>query len=91
MFPNSTSQEALKRANELREMVAGHVFSLGGSVVKLTASFGVASYLHHGNTREGWVSAADAALCKAKNDGRNRVEAFTESLQIQETVPASLP
>jgi len=78
VLPKSTNKEALKRASEIREIVARNAFVLSGSVINVTASFGVASYPQHGHTREVLVSAADKALYKAKNDGRNRVEAFTE-------------
>ena len=91
VFPNSTNEEALRRANEIRQMVAGHAFLWNGSVVKITASFGVATYPQHGDTREALVSAADKALYKAKNDGRNRVKTFTEPSEIQNTLSGPLP
>lgn len=78
VLPKSTNKEALKRASEIREIVARNAFVLSGSVINVTASFGVASYPQHGHTRDVLVTAADKALYKAKNDGRNRVEAFTE-------------
>ena len=40
--------------------------------LKLTTSAGVAA-LQPGNTLDGWIAHADAALYRAKQDGRNRV------------------
>ncbi len=41
--------------------------------IRLSASIGIATYPNHTNTVERLISAADAALYQAKNDGRNRV------------------
>jgi diguanylate cyclase (GGDEF)-like protein len=87
VLSNASNKDGLERANEIREIVAGHAFVLGRSVVNVTASFGVASYPQHGDTRDVLVSAADKALYKAKNDGRNRVESFTGMPQIQPGLP----
>jgi diguanylate cyclase (GGDEF)-like protein len=43
-----------------------------GSVIRLTASFGVAAYPDEGDL-EGLIAAADAALYEAKRTGKNRV------------------
>lgn len=61
---------ALTLAENLRQSVAGHAFSIADSK---TASFGVAEY----NKKEDvatLVSRADTGLYKAKEMGRNRVE-----------------
>jgi diguanylate cyclase (GGDEF)-like protein len=47
---------------------------LGLSLGKITASLGVASYPEHGQSVEEVIRAADAALYRAKEAGRNRVE-----------------
>jgi diguanylate cyclase (GGDEF)-like protein len=70
--------EALVITNRMRERIAKHRFVLqalvGGEVeVAATASIGL-SQMQADDTLEGLVSRADAALYKAKQGGRNRVE-----------------
>ncbi len=66
ILPNLPSEEAVKRANEIRAIVAEHAFVLGGPVIKVTSSFGVASFPQHGHTRQTLLGAADSALYQAK-------------------------
>jgi diguanylate cyclase (GGDEF)-like protein len=46
----------------------------GGGVLRVTASFGVASVPDAASDRDSLVAAADAALYRAKRGGKNRVE-----------------
>ncbi len=48
---------------------------------KLTISIGYATYPHDSISKEGLIKSADTALYKAKNNGRNRVEAYETSGQ----------
>ncbi|MES2296251.1 MAG: diguanylate cyclase [Pseudomonadota bacterium] len=57
-------------AEKLREAVAEHDFPVVGSK---SASFGVAAF-RAGDSIEGMMARADAALYRAKEGGRNRVE-----------------
>ncbi len=63
-----------QRADRIREAVK-HLFVAhrGHSVGSVTISAGVAAYPEHGTTGEALVQAADAALYRAKNAGRDRV------------------
>ena len=45
----------------------------GRLIDSTTLSFGVAAYPEHGTTREAVLRAADAALYRAKHEGRDRV------------------
>jgi len=45
-----------------------------GQKIAFTTSVGVAA-LHAGNTLDGWIAHADAALYRSKQEGRNRVTA----------------
>jgi diguanylate cyclase (GGDEF)-like protein len=46
----------------------------GGGKVRVTASFGVAAVPESALDREGLIAAADAALYRAKREGKNRVQ-----------------
>ena len=68
--------EALNKA----EMICSHVRSIcfdnivSEQSLKITVSIGVSSFPEHGADFDSLLSAADNALYKAKNLGRNRVE-----------------
>jgi diguanylate cyclase len=49
---------------------------------KITASFGVASFIH-GERLDDFIQRADEALYRAKRDGRNRIEMALDS-QLQQ-------
>jgi len=53
----------------------------GASQITVTASFGVASFPHHGRTTDELIGAADSALYSAKSGGRNRVGPCSEPHQ----------
>ena len=64
-------QGAVESAERMRGAIAAHAFP---GVGRVTASFGVAECCD-GDTAEGLLQRADAALYRAKAAGRNRVEA----------------
>jgi diguanylate cyclase (GGDEF)-like protein len=64
---------AFERAEALRSAVAGQRTTSGASVVRVTASFGVASFPQHGKTIDELIAAADSAMFAAKAAGRNQV------------------
>lgn len=68
--PETDSARAMEVAEKLRTEIAHHDFP---AVKSKTASFGVAAY-EPGETTDDLVARADAALYRAKNSGRNRVE-----------------
>jgi diguanylate cyclase (GGDEF)-like protein len=68
---HSSIDGAVETAERIRAAIAGHEFA---GVGHATASFGVAACCE-GDTSENLMERADAALYRAKNAGRNRVEA----------------
>jgi diguanylate cyclase (GGDEF)-like protein len=56
-------------AERIRARVAGEAFEGG----KMSVSIGVAEYPSHGDTPEELIASADAAMYRAKNEGRDRV------------------
>lgn len=74
IFPDTHIDDAHKLCDELRRQLGEHV--LGGlEQGKVTASFGVAQMVAGYEPPEALLGRADHALYRAKNNGRNRVEA----------------
>lgn len=73
-LPNSDLKTAEKRMNHLREDLAALEIEIApGATIKMTASFGL-GYLQPGYPIQDSIQHADAALLRAKDGGRNRVE-----------------
>lgn len=75
ILPDTPAEVCLRRATELcaavRELMpAAH----GEEKIRVTGSFGVASFPQHGRTRQELIARADAALYRAKRNGRDQVE-----------------
>jgi diguanylate cyclase (GGDEF)-like protein len=80
LLPNATLAQGLAIAERVRERVAQHGFGLRGAPLRVTVSVGVAALdsapaESNGPVDEQLVQAADAALYRAKELGRNRVAA----------------
>ncbi|MDH4100798.1 MAG: sensor domain-containing diguanylate cyclase [Nitrospirota bacterium] len=83
VLPQTNISAALMIAERLRKAVANNVFlAEEGISLKLSASFGVASFPEHAETREQILALADKAMYRAKNKTRNCV--FT----IESSTPA---
>jgi len=62
-----------RRAEQLRSEIQHlSVQYEGQSLGAITVSLGIASYPEHGATVESLLAAADSALYRAKNEGRNQ-------------------
>ena len=67
-------QSARQRAEAMRERIATlQIRYRGESLRRITVSVGVAAFPTHGSSAEQIISAADAALYRAKREGRDRV------------------
>ena len=65
--------DAAAFADRLREAVASTPFAPGGEPRRITVSIGVAALAPGRDSRTALMAAADAALYRAKSEGRNRV------------------
>jgi diguanylate cyclase (GGDEF)-like protein len=75
LLPQTSDEGAFLEAERLRKAVKGHKFKSIKAQRKLTSSFGVATYPNKDiKSHDELISAADDALFKAKNSGRDRVE-----------------
>ena len=74
IMPDASLEVAEQRAEHLRQAVMTMLVQDNGqSHTGITLSLGVAMYPQHGRTIEAVVRAADAALYRAKQGGRNQV------------------
>lgn len=82
VLPGCDLENAMARANELRELVAGTPVAALDAEKKITVSMGVAVSGCMGKVEsEALLSCADAGLYAAKGNGRNRVEHFASTLK----------
>jgi diguanylate cyclase (GGDEF)-like protein len=77
ILPGTDAEGAVQLAERMREAVeALSVPKLGDSgLLQVTASFGAGAVPESAADKDGLIAAADAALYRAKHNGRNRVEA----------------
>lgn len=73
VLPDTSLPEALKRAEALRATLAAHPLSVETVQVGVTLSIGVTLTSTSDESLEAVLARADAALYRAKADGRNRV------------------
>lgn len=76
VLPTATHQVALDRAEHVRQAISQlRLVYQEQRLDQITASLGVATYPTHGKSAAALLHAADQALYRAKNAGRNRVVA----------------
>jgi len=73
LLPMTKKKEASKIAENLRKGIQDGVIFLRREPVKLTVSIGVATFPADGNSWLDLVKQSDAAMYKAKQNGRNKV------------------
>ena len=72
-LPDMPSAVAYQRAEQLRTELAAKPITFGAAVIRVTASFGVATFPENGQTMDSLIGAVDAAMYQAKEAGRDRV------------------
>jgi diguanylate cyclase (GGDEF)-like protein len=75
-LPETGSEGAVEVAERIRTKLEASRIALveGSGTIKVTASLGVASLPGSARDARGLISAADAALYRAKGGGKNRTE-----------------
>ena len=74
ILPEGTAEVTQQRANFLREAVKRmDVTHRGRPLGRITISMGVSIFPEHGRTRDALLEAADEALYRSKDQGRDRV------------------
>jgi diguanylate cyclase (GGDEF)-like protein len=74
ILPNATKEETRRRAEVLRAQAHGLQVPAAAGGPSVTLSLGVAAYPDDGASADALLSAADGALYRAKDHGRDRVE-----------------
>lgn len=73
-LPETDIAEALIVAERIRDAIATRWFRHGETIYQVRISIGIATYPTHGSDVEALIQAADIALYRAKDLGRNRCE-----------------
>ena len=80
LLPDCDKPRALEIAEQVRRTINDTTISLdSGEQLKLSMSFGVASYPEDANTVDKLIKAADLAVYAAKHCGRNQVKAYVQN------------
>jgi diguanylate cyclase (GGDEF)-like protein len=74
ILPHATKEETRRRAEVLRERAHQVTVPAASGGPGVTVSLGVAAYPEDGASADALLTAADAALYRAKDHGRDRVE-----------------
>ncbi|MDD1610617.1 MAG: bifunctional diguanylate cyclase/phosphodiesterase [Methylococcaceae bacterium] len=82
LLPNTDVEGAAHVAKKIFE-ICTQPFCIAGQRVSLTMSIGIAEFPQDGDTFEQLSQSADAALSRAKQNGRNNFQFFTRQLQEQ--------
>ena len=73
-WPESSAENTFKRADQMREEVKNLEVHHGGELLaSITLSMGISTYPDQGSNAEDLLRVADAALYRAKQEGRDRV------------------
>ncbi|MGY2066645.1 histidine kinase N-terminal 7TM domain-containing diguanylate cyclase [Blastococcus sp. SYSU DS0619] len=90
VLPGMTGAQAVARAERVRQECGALRHELGGEIVQVTVSAGVAAGPVGGEAADALLAAADQALYRAKATGRNRVVAAS-GVDDRPPVPGRVP
>lgn len=87
LLPETTSERAEQVAERIRTRIAAHTFTGGRRrALRITASFGIASFPAHAQSPQQLIAAADAAMYRAKALNKNclyTADAFTARRRVE--------
>ena len=72
LLPETETEGAANLAEKLRESIAENVFEFDNQRLKITMTFGIASF-RRGESLDTCIARADTALYHGKEGGRNKV------------------
>jgi two-component system cell cycle response regulator len=81
VMPETSGEIAEKVAERIRRQISDAPFDAGGTLLRLTASFGISCVSSGNDTLPAMIKRADEALYQAKNSGRNQVVGLMESAE----------
>jgi diguanylate cyclase (GGDEF)-like protein len=97
LLPDTNKKNAINVARRIRENIEKMRIEIPAShetdenvTLSIQASIGIATAPDHANTPQEFVSAADSALKKAKEMGRNRAEVFDKNFSVDMQLAANL-
>ena len=74
--PETSAHEAVAAADKLRAFLGSTAVAVGGTSISIRASIGVATWSPVMRSAADLYAAADQALYRAKDLGRNRTELY---------------
>ncbi len=76
------SEDAARVAEQIIDILSKPFYLSQGDEIRITASIGISLYPQHGDNPEALINYADAALHKAKDEGRGCFAYYSEDLTI---------
>jgi diguanylate cyclase (GGDEF)-like protein len=78
-LPGAPASKAIEVANRVRDAVRGSMLEYAGNQIGITCSIGVASIPESVSQVDNLLGAADVAMYRAKEAGRDRIEVTSRS------------
>jgi diguanylate cyclase (GGDEF)-like protein len=84
VLPETGVEQATHVADRIRKKIAGNIFTGGRRLeLRLTASFGIASFPEHAQSPQQLVACADTAMYEAKAHGKNRISISADTMLVR--------